>query len=67
MSDCTEADAVEQQVRIHRLQNDAILKEWESLRKAQEIRFTPITFIVTVFGAVAALFVAATAFAKFLG
>lgn len=66
VSDYTEADAMEQQARIHQLSNDAILKEWEAVRKAQEIRLTPISLIITSVGTVAAIFGAAAALLKWL-
>ncbi len=66
MSEYTEADMLEQQARILQLQKDAILKEWEAVRKAQEIRLTPVTLVITSVGTVAAIFGAAAALLKWL-
>jgi hypothetical protein len=67
MSDTTELTLREQEARIQLLQNDAILKALESVKRAQDIRYAPYTLIATGVGATAALFGAALAMIKWIG
>jgi hypothetical protein len=67
MSDTTELTLREQEARIQLLQNDAILKALESVKRAQDIRYPPYTLIATGVGATAALFGAALAMIKWIG
>ena len=65
MSDATNYDLREQEARIRQLQNDAMLKALDSVKRAQDIRYALATLVVT--GAGAALFGAAVALLKWLG
>ena len=67
MSDATDYDLREQEARIRQLQNDALLKALDSVKRAQDIRYAPATLVVTGIGAGAALFGAAIALLKWLG
>lgn len=60
-------DIREQEARIRQLQADATLKAFDTIKRAQDIRYAPITLVVTSVGATAALFGAAVALLKWLG
>ncbi len=60
-------DTREQEARIRQLQADAILKAFDTIKRAQDIRYAPITLVATSVGATAALFGAAIALLKWLG
>jgi hypothetical protein len=66
MSETTERGLREQEARIRQLTMDALLKELDSLKRAQDIRFAPWTLLATGLGAGAALFGAALALLKWL-
>jgi hypothetical protein len=57
----------EQEARIRQLQTDAVLKGYESLKRAQDIKLAPMTLLATGVGATAALFGAAIALLKWIG
>ena len=67
MSDATDFDIREQEARIRQLQADAILKAFDTIKRAQDIRYAPVTLVATSVGATAALFGAAIALLKWLG
>ena len=67
MSASTDSDTREQEARIRQLISDALLKELDSLKRMQDIRYAPLTLVVTGVGATAALFGAAIALLKWLG
>lgn len=67
MSDTADHDIREQEARIRQLQADATLKAFDTIKRAQDIRYAPITLVVTSVGATAALFGAAVALLKWLG
>ncbi len=67
MSDVTDASLREQEARIRQLQADAMLKALDSVKRAQDIRFGPLTVLATSIGATAALFGAAIALLKWVG
>ena len=74
MIEAAEADAREQEARIHQLQNDALLKALDSLKRSQDINYAPLTLLATglgagaaLVGAGAALMGAMAAFLKWLG
>ena len=67
MSDTADYDIREQEARIRQLQADAALKAFDTIKRAQDIRYAPITLVVTSVGATAALFGAAVALLKWLG
>jgi hypothetical protein len=49
------------------LQVEAMLMAFDTIKRAQDIRFAPITLVATSVGATAALFGAAVALLKWLG
>jgi hypothetical protein len=67
MSDSMDLDLREQEARIRQIENDAILKAWEAVKRAQDFRFAPVTLLATGLGAGAALFGAAIALLKWIG
>jgi hypothetical protein len=67
MSDTTEATLREQEARIRVMQNHAMLKLLDSIKRDQDIRFAPYTLIATGVGTAAALFGAAIALLKWVG
>ncbi len=67
MSGTADYDIREQEARIRQLQADATLKAFDTVKRAQDIRYAPITLVVTSVGATAALFGAAIALLKWLG
>ncbi len=67
MSGTADYDIREQEARIRQLQVDATLKAFDTVKRAQDIRYAPITLVVTSVGATAALFGAAIALLKWLG
>ncbi len=67
MSGTADYDVREQEARIRQLQADATLKAFDTVKRAQNIRYAPITLVVTSVGATAALFGAAIALLKWLG
>ena len=67
MSDAAECDLREQDARIRRLQADVILNAFDTIKRAQDVRYAPITLVATSVGATAALFGAAVALLKWLG
>jgi hypothetical protein len=67
MTDTDEATIREQEARIRVLQNDAMLKILDSIKRDQDIRFAPYTLLATGVGASAALFGAAIALVKWIG
>jgi hypothetical protein len=67
MSDASESDLREKEGRIRHLKTDAILKAFDSIMRAQDIRYAPITLAVTAIGTGGALFDAAIAFLKWIG
>ncbi len=67
MSDTADYDIREQEARIRQLQADAILKAFDTIKRAQDIRYARVTLVATSVGATAALFGAAIALFKWLG
>jgi hypothetical protein len=67
MNETPEPDLREQEARIRQLQYDAILKAFDTIKRAQDIRYAPITLVMTGLGAGAALFGAAIALLKWVG
>ncbi len=67
MSDAAECDLREQDARIRQLQADVILNAFDTIKRAQDVRYAPITLVATSVGATAALFGAAVALLKWLG
>jgi hypothetical protein len=67
MSDFTDLSVREQEARIRQLQADAMLKALDSVKRAQDIRFGPLTLLASSVAATAALFGAAIAFLKWVG
>ncbi|WP_428484904.1 hypothetical protein [Rhodopila sp.] len=64
MNGTTERAIREQEARIRLLENDAMLKALESVRRTQETRYDPHTLIATGVGIAAALFGVAVALLK---
>ncbi len=67
MGGTTDQDLRGQQARIQQLQNDALLKALDSLKRVQDIRYAPVTLVAASVAGVAALFGSALAFLKWLG
>ena len=67
MSDTADYNIREQEARMRQLQADATLKAFDIIKRAQDIRYAPITLVVTSVGATAVLFGAAIALLKWLG
>jgi hypothetical protein len=67
MSGSADRDLREQAARIRQLQVEAMLMAFDTIKRAQDIRFAPITLVATSVGATAALFGAAVALLKWLG
>ena len=67
MSGSADRDLREQEARIRQLQVEAMLMAFDTIKRAQDIRFAPITLVATSVGATAALFGAAVALLKWLG
>ncbi len=65
-SAATDHDLREQEARIRQLQADAILKAFDTVKRAQDIRYAPFTLVATSVGATAALFGAAIALLKWV-
>lgn len=61
MGEASDYDIREQEARVWRLQADAILKAFDSIEHAQDIRYGPLTVVATSVCAVAAAFGAAIA------
>ncbi len=73
-TEAAEADPREQEARIHQRQTDALLKALDSLKRYQDITYTPLNLLATglgagaaLVGAGAALMGAMAAFLKWLG
>ncbi len=67
VSESTDHDIREQEARIRQLQTDATLKAFDTIKRAQEIRYAPVALVATSVGATAALFGAAVALLKWVG
>jgi len=67
MSGSEEQDLREQDARIRQLQAEATLMAFDTIKRAQDVRYAPITLVATSVGATAALFGAAIALLKWLG
>jgi hypothetical protein len=67
MSGSADQDLREQEARIRQLQMDAMLKAFDTIKRAQDIRYAPVALVATGAGAAAALFGAAIALLKWLG
>jgi hypothetical protein len=57
----------ERSAKIQQLQADAMLKLFDVLKRDQDIRFAPLTMVLTGAGAAAALIGATVALVKLLG
>jgi hypothetical protein len=57
----------ERRARIEQLQADVTLKLLDSIKRAQDIRYAPLTMLITGAGAAAALMAAGVALVKWVG
>ncbi len=57
----------ERSAKIQQMQADALLKLFDVLKRDQDIRFAPVTLLLTGFGTAAAVIGATVALVKLLG